>query len=137
MTHQITLHRILRALAILSYFLIFVKGEYIGGPIVLLMFLSIFEADMLDLTFIVLAFLGLISLVVLSLFKKNYWTFFIEALICFLLTLPIINALQYEPSQLLRYPMFIIPAICFLIFYILSLYFSYGTKSKYSASETG
>jgi hypothetical protein len=128
-----TLHKILRAVAVLSYLLIFVDGEHIGGPMIILMFLSVFETDMLTQIFIALAFLGLISLIVLTMFKKNYWTFFTEALICVLLTLPIINELQYERSRLLHYPMFVIPTICFLLFYILSLYFSYGVEQKNSS----
>jgi hypothetical protein len=126
-----TLHKILRALAILSYFLIFVDGEYIGGPMVLLMLVSISETDLLSQIIVASAFLGLIGLMVLTLFKKNYWTFFIEAVVCVLLTLPIINGLQDDSSRLFHYPMFVIPTICFLLFYLLSLYFSYGAEPKY------
>jgi uncharacterized membrane protein YqjE len=90
-----------------------------------------FEIDFLTGIFITSAFLGLISLMVLTLFKKNYWTFFIEAIVCVLLTLPIIKGLQYDSSRLFHYPMFVIPTICFLLFYLLSLFFSYGVEPKY------
>ena len=122
------LHKILRALAILSYLLIFVNGEHVGGPMIILMFLSVFETDIITQILIALSFIGLVTLVVLTSLKKTNWTFFIEAIICVLLTLPIINELHYERSMLLHYPMFVIPTLCFLILYLLSLYFSYGVK---------
>lgn len=126
-----SLHKILRALAILAYLLIFVDGEHIGGPMIILMFLSVFETDLVTQILTVLAFLGLITLIVLTFFKKTNWTFFVEAMICFLLALPIINELQYERSRLLHYPLFVIPTLCFLILYILSLYFSYGIEKRF------
>ncbi len=125
-----TLHKILKGLSILSYLLIFVNSEFIGGPMIILMFFALFNTDTVTQILIALVFLGLISLVLLTMFKKNNWTFFIEALIYLLLTLPIINVLKFEQSRLLHYPIFVIPATCFLLLYILSLYFSYGVKQK-------
>ena len=125
-----TLHKILKTFAILSYLLIFVTGDHVGGPMIILMFFAIFTTGFLTQLLILLIFLGLISLVLLTLFKKNYRTFLIEGIICILMTLPIIIELRPGQSRLLHYPMFIIPAICFLLLYILSLYFSYGAEQN-------
>jgi hypothetical protein len=114
------------ALAILSYLLIFVDGEHVGGPMIILMFLSVFETDLVTQILIALSSIGLITLIVLAFLRKTTWTFFIEAVICVLLALPIINELQYERFRLLHYPMFVIPTLSFLILYLLSLYFFYG-----------
>ena len=127
---DMTLHKILKTLSILSYLLIFLKSEVIGGPMIILMLVALYNTDILTQIFIILAFLGLITVAVLTLFKKNYCTFFIELIICFLLTLPIINELKFSKLQLLHYPMFVIPVICFLLFYMLSLCFSYGVEKR-------
>lgn len=131
-----SLHKILRALAILAYLSIYLNGDIIKGPFIVLMLFAFFNADIETQILIALAYSGLITLALFTFIGKNNWTFFIELVICFLLTLPIINELTFEPSQLLHYPMFIIPTSCFLLLYILSMYFSYAGETKTSPTKS-
>ena len=119
------LYPFIRFLSMLAYFLIFLYGDMIQAPMVFFMLGALFGSGFLSEILAILTFLGLLTLVILIMVEKSKRTLLIETLVFIFLLLPIVNVLTFATTQLLKYPMFIIPTICFVLLYPLSLYFSY------------
>jgi hypothetical protein len=126
----------LRILSLLAYVCIFLPGEKIALPLgfILLFGLSMPEPLNITFLFIVLADLALLSLFTLMLIKKTRKTILVEMLAYVFLLLPLIADIPSIPIRLLNHPLFIVPAVGFIVLYPLSAYLSY---SDYNRKQAG
>ena len=74
---------------------------------------------------VALADIALIGLLVISFQKKTKLSLFIEAFIYFILLLPLVNIFSRFPFEMFNYFLFLFPIACFIIFYPLSVIYSY------------
>jgi hypothetical protein len=116
----------LKMLSILTYCLIMLKGEMISLPFIFFLSISLF-ADFGSLRQLsaILAFVGLISTIILTGRQKTKRTLLLEIIVFILLLFPLLERMTSAPISLFNYTAFIMPGISFIILYILSLFFSY------------
>jgi hypothetical protein len=119
-----------RIVSILAYCFIILTGEFIGMPLIFVIAGDLFDLGTKMQASAIFAFIGLITIAILNLFSKTGWTFFIEVISFVFLLLPLIVRLTSMPISLFNYGEFIFPAGIFIIFYLLSLFFSYRILSK-------
>jgi hypothetical protein len=113
-----------KIIAVISYLLIILMGDMIGLPFFLWLLLTLFDFGNTDQLFAFLAFIGL----TISFIKMNSTRTLRIVLVdvaCFLLLAsPIVRRLTAVPIEKFNYLAFIIPTIIFVLFYLLSIYFS-------------
>ena len=117
-------YKIAKLISIISYLLIILMGSMIGVPFFLWLLLTAFDFGNIDQLF---AFFGVIGLTIIFATLKSPRTLkvFLLDIICFmLLASPIVRRLTAIPIEKFNYLAFIIPTTIFILFYILSLYFS-------------
>jgi hypothetical protein len=114
-----------KILSILSYGFIMLRGEMIALPFFLFLIFSLFEIGTLKQGSAILAFIGLISVGNLTVLKLTKWTLLLEIIAFILLFMPLLDRLTDVPIKLFFYVSFIIPFIGFIVFYTISLFFSF------------
>ena len=117
------LYKVFRVIALLSYCFIMINGEMISFPFFLFLAISIFLGE--DILAKASALIGIIGIILLLTQKQTKRTLLIEALALIMLILPIVERLTSVPINLFNYSTFIFPSISFIVFYILSVFFSY------------
>ena len=117
--------KFLRSISIVAYFLIFLQGMINQIPLICLLFSGLFEGEPTMRFLVALADIALIGLLVISFQKKTKLSLFIEAFIYFILLLPLVNIFSRFPFEMLNYFLFLFPIACFIIFYPLSVIYSY------------
>jgi hypothetical protein len=121
---------VLRAISIISYFFIFLQGTIIQLPFVCLLFSGLFEGEPLTRVFVILADIGLVMLLILSFREKTKLSLIIEAIIYFILLLPLLSIFVRFSFEWFNYFLFLFPLSCFIILYPLSVFFSYQEYKK-------
>ena len=119
------LHSILRALSIVCYSFIFIRGMIIAMPFILVLTLGILDAYPITRIFLILADLGLIFLAVSSFRKKTGLTIALQAIVYFMLLSPLVWTLATFPLSMFDYSLFYLPLGGFVVFYPLSVLFSW------------
>jgi len=118
------MHFIVRAISILSYFSIYLMGMMIGIPFICYLFLMPFfewtTTPSQPLTALA-ALLGLGMLLRTYAPRVRQTNLATEVFIFILLLSPIIERLVSVPLSLFDYPGFVVPLICFLVLYPLSI----------------
>lgn len=123
----------LRIFALISYFFIFFMGSMIAMPLFSILLFSFFDIEMIQWTFY--AIIGL-SLLLFNNTKINDKDRFLLNITSFILLLmPIIDRLLTFEWHWFNFPMFYVPLILFIIFYLMSLYFQIMEIPK-SSSKT-
>jgi hypothetical protein len=120
----------LRTISIIAYFLIFLQGMIIQLPFVFVLLSGPFEGEAVMRLLISLADIALIGLLVISFQEKTKWSFFLQLVIYLILLLPFIYLIGKFPSWMFNYFLFLFPMACFIIFYPLSIIYSYKDFSK-------
>jgi hypothetical protein len=120
----------MRAISIIAYFFIFLKGWMILIPFGLVLFCGIFEGELLERVLIAAADLALLALVIISFKEKSKITLTIEVISYFLLLLPLIRIFTSFSFDNFNYFLFLFPAICFVILYPLSVLESFRKYQK-------
>src|SRR6266480_1476604 len=92
--------------------------------------IRLFEAEPITRVFIALADIFLIILLIVSFREKSKWTLSIEIISYFVLLLPLMRIFTSFPFDMFNYFSFLFPAVCFILLYPLSVYFSYREFKK-------
>ena len=116
---------IIRFLSISAYFLVFLYGDLMEAPMIFWIVLGLFAAAFLHQIQSLFVILSLFVLAFLIVVEKSMRTLFIESICFIFLLLPIVTVFISASSELLNYPMFIIPALVFIFLYPISLVMSY------------
>ena len=119
------LHSILRALSIVCYSFIFVKGMIIAFPFIFVLTLGIPDAYPITRLFLILADLGLIFLAVSSFRKKTGLIISLQAIVYFMLLSPLVWTLATFPLSMFDYSLFYLPFSGFVLLYPISVLFSW------------
>jgi len=98
-------------------------------PLGLLLVTGLFEAEPTMKLLIVSADIALITLIILSFKAKTKVTLIIEIASFILMLLPILKLLLSFSFEWFNYFLFLFPASCFIIFFPLSIFFSYRNLS--------
>jgi uncharacterized membrane protein len=111
-------------------------GEMIGLPFFLWLLFNAFNFGQLDQLYAILGILGLILLIKHVAKKRTARIFLIDILCFFLLITPLIGRLLSVPIEKFAYGAFIVPLSLFVIFYLISLWYSYNqyVENRFSAS---
>jgi hypothetical protein len=124
------IHKYLRSISIIAYLLIFLQGMIIQLPFIFVLLSAPFEGEPIMRILVVFADFALIALFVISFQKRTKWSIFIELFIYIILLLPLINIISRFPFEMFNYFLFLFPISCFIIFYPLSVIYSYREFSK-------
>jgi hypothetical protein len=124
------IHKYLRSISIIAYLLIFLQGMIIQLPFIFVLLSAPFEGEPIMRILVVFADFALIALLVISFQKRTKWSIFIELFIYIILLLPLINIISRFPFEMFNYFLFLFPISCFIIFYPLSVIYSYREFSK-------
>lgn len=127
------MNSLMRIVAIIAYFLIFLKGATILIPFVLLLVVGLFTAEPLMRILILLADISLIALLIISFMKKTRVIIATEIIIFFILLLPLLKIFISFPFASFNYFLFLFPAICFVVFFLLSIVSSYRQYRKHTS----
>ncbi|MDR6944706.1 putative membrane protein [Mucilaginibacter pocheonensis] len=113
-----------RAISIIAYFVIILKGQIIGLPFLLWLAFTIFDFGNINQVLALMAVLGLI-LIFRNWNKARTRKILLADFSCFiLLTIPIIGRLNTVPLNMFNYGAFIIPTTVFVLCYLTSLIYS-------------
>ncbi len=112
---------IMKVLAIIAYFLIFLPGSMILIPWGLFLVTGIFTAETNYKLMIVFADISLIILVYFSTKPATRLRIIIEVIVFGLLLLPFIVITADWPMRTFRYFLFIAPFLTFVVLYLISL----------------
>ena len=111
-------------ISILSYLLIILMGQIIGLPFFSWLLFTLFDFGNIDQLFAFLAVIGLTTTFI-NRNKTRTLTILLIDIICFLLLAsPLVRRMTAIPIEKFNYLAFIIPTILFVLFYIISIYFS-------------
>jgi len=118
---EMKLSSILREVAIIVYFLIFVKGLYINFPLIayLLFTLGSFGTD--EQIFSSIAFLGIFVHFFHPNYRKKTTKLMINGMVFLFLLTPVVHQLFTLPLDRFNYRWFLIPGISFFVMYAVSL----------------
>lgn len=117
--------KIYRILSIVAYSVIILKGQMIGLPFLLWLAFTVFDFGNIEQLFAFLAVLGLI-LIFRNWNKIRTQKILFVDFVCFLLlATPIIGRLNAVPLTMFNYGSFIIPTVTFMLYYLISLAYSY------------
>ena len=123
----------LRISALISYFFIFFMGSMIAMPLFSILIFSFFDLEMFQWTFYAIIGLTLLLFNYTKINKRNRFLLNITAFVLLLMT--IIDRLLTFEWHWFNFPMFYVPFILFIIFYLMSLYFQIREINK-SSSQT-
>ena len=113
-----------KLISIVSYLLIILLGEMIGIPFFFWLMYTLFDFGNIDQLFAFLAVVGL-TISFINKNKARTLTILLLDIICFLLLAsPLVRRMTAIPIDKFNYLAFIIPTILFVLFYIISFYFS-------------
>jgi hypothetical protein len=129
------IHKYLKAIPIIAYFLIFLQGMIIQLPFIFVLLSGPFEGEAVRRILISLADIALIGLLVISFLKKTKWLFFLQSVIYLILLLPLIYLIGEFPFRMFNNFLFLFPTAFFIIFYPLSIIYSYRDFSKREKSS--
>ena len=111
-------------ISILSYLLIILMGQIIGLPFFSWLLFTLFDFGNIDQLFAFLAVIGL-TITFINRNRNRNLTILLIDIICFLLLAsPLVRRMTAIPIEKFNYLAFIIPTILFVLFYIISIYFS-------------
>ncbi|HUC82512.1 MAG TPA: hypothetical protein VMR70_16515 [Flavisolibacter sp.] len=112
---------VFKALAILAYFIIVLKGTLISLPLFVYLLFTLVDFGTTQQVFSAVAFLGLLIYfshpVVISTRKK----FLIDCFVFLCLSAPIAYRLLSSHPGLYNYPLFVIPVVCFGLLFLTAL----------------
>jgi hypothetical protein len=113
-----------KVISIISYLLIFLMGQMIGIPFFWFLLLALMDFGSIDQLFAFFAVIGLtISFITMDSPRKSK-VLLLDILSFALLSSAIVRRLTTVPIELFNFLAFILPTIVFVVFYIVSLYFS-------------
>lgn len=113
-----------KLISIVSYFLIILMGSMIGLPFFIWLLFTLFDFGNIDQLFAFLAVIGL-TITFINRNRNRNLTILLIDIICFLLLAsPLVRRMTAIPIEKFNYLAFIIPTILFVLFYIVSIYFS-------------
>jgi hypothetical protein len=115
-----------RLIALIAYLLIILKGWFIGAPFFAWLLFTLFDFGNIDQLFAALAIVGLIIVITNSNKKRTLKILLLDILSFLLLALPILARLAVVPIEQFNYLAFILPTEFFVMFYLISLGFSFG-----------
>ena len=111
-------------ISILSYLLIILMGQIIGLPFFFWLITTLFDFGNIDQLFAFLAAIGL-AITFINRNKTRTLKILLMDIISFLLLAsPLVRRMTAIPIEKFNYLAFIIPIILFVLFYIVSIYFS-------------
>lgn len=110
-----------KAFAILAYFVIFLKGTMISLPMFIYLLFTLVDFGTTQQVFSALAFLGLIIYFSHPVHINPRTKFFLDSFIFLCLSSPIVYRLLSEHPDLYNYPLFVIPVVCFALFFLTAL----------------
>ena len=116
--------KIFKLIEIISYLLIILLGQMIGLPFFIWLLFTLFDFGNPDQLF---AFLGIVGLTITFINRnknRNLTIFLLDIFCLLLLACPIIRRMTAIPIEEFNYLAFIIPTLLFILFYIISIYFS-------------
>ena len=111
-----------RILSITAYLLIFLQGSMIQLPFGLMLTIGLLDAEPMMRVLLILADIALILLLLLP---RTKWTPAIEMLIFVVLLLPLLKIFTSFSFEWFNYFLFLFPASCFIVFFLLSISFGY------------
>jgi len=114
-----------RILGIISYMLIFLQGMLTGLYFGFYLLIALFLFGSPEQFYALLAAGGLFLSIWLSRARRTARSFWLEVLAFILLTAPLDWKLITGPIGMFNYPAFTLPAFLFVLFYMISLFFSY------------
>jgi hypothetical protein len=120
----------MKIFSIISYLLIFLQGSMIMLPFGLLLMTGVFTAEPLMRILILLADISLITQLIISFKQKTTKHFAIETILYVMLLLPLLKIFISFPFSGFNYFLFLFPAICFVVFFPLSIALSYRQYRK-------
>ena len=119
-----------RVISILAYCFIILTGDFIGVPLIFVLAGDLFANSNIIRISAILAFIGLGKIIIVNMYSKTGWTFLTEIVAFIFLLLPLIVRITSMSISLFNYGAFILPVCIFILFYLLSLFFSYRTILK-------
>ena len=117
-----------RTISIFAYFFIFLQGSMILLPFGLLLLTGLFTAEPLMRVLIGLADVALLALLIKSFYNRTKWTTLVEAIVFFILLLPLLKIFTSFSFEWFNYFLFLFPVGCFISFFPLSVFLAH---SKY------
>ena len=120
----------IRLFSIIAYFFIFLQGSMILLPFCLLLINGPFSGEPIMRILILLADISLIVLFIFCFKKVTRVNLIVDIVAFILLLLPLIKIFTSFPFEMFNYFLFIFPAICFIILFVLSIVLSYRGYRK-------
>jgi len=117
-------HKTFKAISIISYLLIILMGSMIGVPFLFWILFTVFDFGNPDQFFALLAIIGLLLNFSTRNKQKTIKILSLDILSFLLLISPIIRRMTAIPIEKFNYLLFIIPTIIFVVFYLISMFFS-------------
>ena len=122
---SIKARKVFRFISILSYCFIMLKGQTIALPFIFFIIYTMFGSEgALTAASSITGFAGFLLLLCLLPIKKKKQILIIELAAFMLLCVPLIERLTAVPLAFFNYKLFIVPAISFVTFCLLSLVIS-------------
>jgi hypothetical protein len=120
----VTLQKIFKITAIISYLLIFLMGDMIALPFFCWLFFVAFDFGNLDQIFAILAIIGLVISIVTRNSSRTLKILLLDILCFVLLASPLVRRMSVVPLEKFNYLGFSIPITIFVLLYLLSISFS-------------
>ena len=115
------LSSILKEVAILFYFVIFLQGSMVSLPMFVYLLFTVADFGTTEQIFAAIAMFGLIIHFLHLSFKNKIKKLAVDLFVFACLLSPIIQRMVMLPLERFNYTLFILPALCFTIFYLVTL----------------
>jgi hypothetical protein len=135
------LRKKLKTIAIISYLIIFLRGDMIGFPFFIWLALVSLDIGNIDQVFALLGIIGLIASFLIINSPRTFKLWLLD-IACFLLLLsPLIERMAFVPLEMFNYLAFIIPTVIFVLLYLFSIctppcFMSHEANSKTSSKTS-
>jgi hypothetical protein len=123
-TNSLSKQKFLVVTSLICYSIIILKGDIIGIPFCLWLLLSLFNFGVADQVYSILAIASIIYTYLNYGKVRTKKLILLDFLGLLLLASPLIRRMTAVPIEIFNYCSFIIPTACFVLFYLLFLFFA-------------